>query len=175
MFKSSTILQNLALPYVTNFSLIPLRGSYSMDLSSLLSQPAACRYNLVFNQISAADLPTTRNVPVTLTKRVFSETYQKKFYLPSLKPFELDMFQNRGWTCEIVLLFVTINQPDWTKTNAKALGYWITAQGRYRFRQPYKRTGYETKLNVYPDSFYFLFIPSNAKVLVADLNSPIYE
>ncbi|OXA44262.1 hypothetical protein Fcan01_20938 [Folsomia candida] len=105
-------------------------------LTCAITPHASCRYHLVFNNISTSDLPTTRNVPLTLTKRTFSHDLSPSSYQTTP---QLDILRNKGWICEIVILFVTINPPNLTKFHPEALGYWILAHSTGHLRVPILR------------------------------------
>lgn len=98
--------------YTVKLSLIGLVVALSgTRLASVITPNARCRYHLVFNNISMWDLPTTRNMPVTLTKRTFSDDLSLSSYHTTNRSLQLDILHNKGWMCETVILFVTIN-PD---------------------------------------------------------------
>lgn len=132
-----------------------------INLASVLSPYTPCRYNLVFNNISTSNLPTTRKVPVTLTKQPFSMPRSSENIHS-----QLDILQNKGWLREIVILFVTINSPKCTKSHLKSLGNWITTQGEHHFQLNKKH-----KLHVYPEDFYFILVPSSYKIFDSHKNS----
>lgn len=131
------------------------------NLATVFTKHNPCRYNLVFNNISIENLPTTRNIPITLTKRDLSTDANP--------PLQLDIVQNKGWFCETVILFVTINSPYLTASDTKAIGYWILTQGRYYFR-----INSIIDLDLYPDNLYLLLIPSDSKVLLSNATAQLY-
>lgn len=163
----ATILLLLSNPVKSDI-ITPTAPLPRINLASVLSPHAPCRYHFVYNNISMSELSTTRNVPVTLTKRSFPADL---IPLSSLNhtPLQLDIFQNKGWICEIVVLFVTLNSLDYTKSHQKSLGYWITSQSKY-----YTKLREQTDWSVYPESFYFILIPSSSKILESHKTYPLY-
>lgn len=108
--------------YTANLFIIQFTMALStINLASILTSQVPCRYHLVFNNISNANLPTTRHIPVTLTKREIPDSFNIRDHQPSKIFSKLALFQNKGWFCEIVLLFVTTNYN--TQFNPSAIRY----------------------------------------------------
>lgn len=156
----------IVLYLIANFNFIKL--TLAINLSSVLTNHNPCRNHLVFNNISTSELSTTRNVPVTLTKRNFPADFVR-WVTPTDIISQVDILQNKGWLCEIVIFFVTIDSPSYTKSHEKSLGYWIAIQSSYYFT-----LNRNNNLEIYPDNLYFPLISSSSKILLAT-NSPLYS
>lgn len=157
----------LILSNSANSSIVtPASALSRINLPSVLSPHTSCRYHLMYNNISTSDLSTTRNVPLTLTKRIFPESLEQTLVNPSLK---LEILQNKGWLCQIVILFVTSNSSNFTPSHQKALGFWILAQIR-----DYFKISKNISVAVYPDNLYFILIPSKSEILLSSVNAPFY-
>lgn len=125
-----------------------------INLVSLLSNHTPCRYHLISNDISTSNLTTTRTIPVTLTKRSFTQSDHT--------PLKLDVYQNKGWLCETVILFVSLRSPHFTNSDAKSLGNWIHTQTKY-YLILNKEIRNVDPIN--PNFSHFIFIPSNYRIL----------
>lgn len=155
--------------YITIFFLIKNRAALvTSNLASVLNTPTPCRYHILFNKMSTSDLPTTRKVPLTLSKRDFPDDFNP-WVVPINVSSKLDILQNRGWLCEILILFVFINSPSYTKSHQRVLGCWITTQSR-----DYLTLNKKIDLRVYPDFHYFILIPSSPETLESFKNFPLY-
>lgn len=86
-------------------------------IHNLISSQQLCRIHIVFNKLTSENLEHTQNIGVRLTK------------LPTKNPISpeefggvsLNIFENRGWTCEVLIFYVT----DDPKSTSKSIKEWL--------------------------------------------------
>lgn len=174
--KISGTLFFFCLSYTHIKSTTILSTSYSTPLAEILTPNTHhCRFHLIFNHLSTLDLPTTHNLPLTLTKQALTLNFNPSSYIPNNTSAKLDILQNKGWVCEFVTLFVTQKSPNFTKSHATALGYWVHTQANNYFSLPDRG---QITFKTFPDNLHFLLIlrsPNNGKGILLSANSPLYN
>lgn len=66
----------LLLCYTLNSTFIQQTVAFSsINLTSVITTQTICQHHVVFNNISTSDLPTTRDIPIALTKRSLSDDF----------------------------------------------------------------------------------------------------
>lgn len=126
MIGSNLFYANLLLfqYFAANLSFPQKTGALStVNLTSVLSVNSPCRYHLVSNNISFLNLPTTRNVSLTLTRLHFSHSFRSQ---NDFRTLQFRSLLDKGWLCEIVILFVTIGSSNFTNSDAKSVVHWIS-------------------------------------------------
>ncbi|OXA64648.1 hypothetical protein Fcan01_00195 [Folsomia candida] len=85
-----------------------------------------CRLHLKFDFLHSENLPTTNQIPVTLTKQKVSK-YEKTWHQPFL-----DLFRTKGWICECILIKVSPKAKNYFEELPE---YWYNFHVTYYLRQ----------------------------------------
>lgn len=95
----------------------------SPKINNLLIPNYPWGQHITLNQISTENLPTTNNIPVSISTE--SITYQDSYNVKRTHK-KLDLFQTRGWLCELVVLFFNSNSSaNFDHNFANVIGQWI--------------------------------------------------